>query len=109
MKRYPPFQGQETESWLAYEENPGRDPGDLLLAFEASARSYWCTTDRLGSDSSATIAGGELRSSYGVSASCDDGTLAIVTRAGGQVTVGCLKPTTRARCDLLLSKISEAR
>src|SRR4051794_17682908 len=69
----PPFQGVETERWLVQESDPvGRD--DLLPAFEASARSYGCNTDQLGSQSSQNIYG-ELRSYYGVTAACGEGTI----------------------------------
>lgn len=103
----PPFQGVETERWLVQESDPvGRD--DLLPAFEASARSYGCNTDQLGSESSQNIYG-ELRSYYGVSASCGEGTIALITLVGGGAMIGCAKPTTRQACDALLRNISEAR
>ncbi|HEY0468752.1 MAG TPA: hypothetical protein VGC79_31375, partial [Polyangiaceae bacterium] len=84
----------------------GRD--DILPAFEASARNYGCRTEQLGRDSSSTMYG-ELRSYYGISASCDEGAIALITLVGGRVRIGCLKPTTRAACDLLLRNISQAR
>ncbi len=103
----PTFQGEETEWWLVQETGPvGRD--DILPAFEASAHNHGCTTEQLGFDSSSNIYG-ESRSYYGVSASCDDGTIALITLAGGGVRIGCAKPTTRQACDLLLRKISRAR
>jgi hypothetical protein len=107
---YPEFAGHETEAWIAYEEElPDRDPADLLQSFEASARSHGCHTERLGSGADPTIGGGELRHMYGITASCEEGTLALATMTGRRVSVGCTKPTTREQCDLLLSKISEAR
>jgi hypothetical protein len=108
LPRYPPFHGEETEAWLAYEVPLSRDPSDLLPAFEASARSHGCSTDRLGSDNRVNIAG-EMRSFYGVAATCDEGTIALVTLEGGLVRIGCAKPSTRERCDSLLHEISEAR
>jgi hypothetical protein len=108
LPRYPPFHGQETDAWIAYEVPVGRDPSDLLPAFEASARSHGCSTHQIGRDAETTVAG-ELRFFYGVTATCDEGTIALVTLAGGRVRVGCAKPSTRERCDFLLQEISEAR
>jgi hypothetical protein len=108
LPRYPPFHGEETEAWIAYEVPLSRDPSDLLPAFEASARSHGCSTERIGSDTRPNIEG-EIRSSYGVAATCDEGTIALVTLVGGRVRVGCAKPSTRERCDYLLQEISEAR
>lgn len=103
----PPFQGLETERWLVQESAAvGRD--DLLPAFEASARSYGCNTDELGTESSHNIYG-ERRSYYGVSATCDEGTIALITLVGGGARIGCAKPTTPQACDTLLRNISEAR
>jgi hypothetical protein len=103
----PPFRGLETESWIAYQIDH-LDRGDLLPAFEESARSHGCTTEHLGSESSPNIGG--LRESYhGVSASCEEGTIALITLVGARVRIGCAKPTTREDCDHLLRKISEAR
>ena len=49
---------------------------------------------------------GETRISYGVSASCDDATLALISLAWGHVRIACERPHTRAQCDALLAKIS---
>jgi hypothetical protein len=109
LPRVPPFHGEETDAWIAYEVDlPGRGRSDLLPAFEASARSHGCSTEQIGSAVRPTIAG-ELRSFYGITATCDEGAIAIVTLVGGRVRIGCAKPTTRERCDLLLQEISEAR
>jgi hypothetical protein len=106
---YPAFRGRETESWIAYEETlPERDPSDLLPAFEASARTLGCSTEQLGYESDPNVAG-EMRQMYGISATCDEGTIALVTLVGSRVRIGCTKPMTRDRCDTLLRKISEAR
>jgi hypothetical protein len=103
----PSFSGDETEWWLVQETGPvGRD--DILPAFEASARNYGCDTAHLGADSSSNIYG-ELRSYHGVSASCDEGTIALITLVGGRVRIGCAKPTTRQACDVLLRRISQSR
>jgi hypothetical protein len=103
----PPFEGEETERWLVQETEPvGRD--DVLPAFEASARSYGCRTVQLGRQSSTNIYG-ESRSYYGISASCEEGTIALITLVGGGIRIGCAKPTTRQACDLLLRNISQAR
>jgi hypothetical protein len=103
----PSFVGVETEQWLVQESQPvGRD--DLLPAFEASARSYGCSTEQLGRESSANIYG-ERRSYYGISASCEEGTIALISAVGGRIRIGCAKPTTRQACDLLLRNISQAR
>jgi hypothetical protein len=106
--RYPAFRGEETETWLSYEVQLKRPPSDLLPSFEASARSFGCTTEKLGHTVDQVI-GGELRHWYGITASCDDGDIALVTLVGARVRIGCTKPTTRERCDLLLRRISEAR
>jgi len=99
------FMGEETEDWLAEESEPtGRT--DLLLAFEASARSYGCHTEQIGSQTTFSIHG-ERRSFFGVSASCREGTVAIITLKGGRVRIGCAKPTTHEACDALLRSIAE--
>lgn len=103
----PAFQGVETNAWLVQEsETGGRD--DILPAFEASAQSYGCSTNQIGSESSHNIHG-ERRSYYGISASCVEGAIALITLAGGRVRIGCSKPTTARACDQLLRNISEAR
>src|ERR1700722_2265371 len=52
----PPFEGVETPSWTAYEFHvPGRDPSDLLPAFEASARAFGCETSHVGERANATV------------------------------------------------------
>ena len=103
----PTFVGIETRQWFVQESEP-IDRDDLLPAFEASARSYGCSTEQLGRDSSATIEG-ERRSYFGISASCEAGTIALITLVGGRVRIGCAKPTTRQACDLLLRNISQVR
>jgi hypothetical protein len=101
----PPFVGEETEHWLVQETGAvGR--GDLLPAFEASAHNYGCSTEQLGNENGANIAG-EFRSYYGVTASCEEGTIALITLVGGRVRIGCAKPTTRAACDTLLRNIAQ--
>ncbi len=103
----PAFGGIETEHWLVQVSEPvGRD--DLLPAFEQSARSYGCGTEQLGGDSSQNIYG-VMRSCYGVTATCSEGTIALITLVGGRVSIGCAKPTTPELCDQLLRNISEAR
>lgn len=103
----PHFMGKETDRWLVEESPPvGRD--DILPAFEASAQTYGCRTETLGDSTSFNIHG-ELRSYYGVTASCYEGTIALITLVGGSVRIGCAKPTTRKACDQLLRNISEAR
>ena len=107
--KYPPFQGAETNEWLALDVPlPDRPPEDMLPALEESARGHGCSTEELGTGAEQNI-GGELRHGYGVSASCDVGTIALVTLVGGHVCIGCMKPTTRERCNALLRQISEAR
>jgi hypothetical protein len=103
----PPFIGNETERWLVEESAPvGRD--DVLPAFEASAENYGCTTERLGGKTSFNIHG-ERRTYYGVTASCYEGTISLVTLVGGGVRIGCAKPTTIQACNRLLRDISESR
>jgi hypothetical protein len=106
----PSFDGRETPTWLAYQiDVPGRDPGDLIPAFEASARAFGCHTERIEDGSNATIANGVLRRFHGVVATCELGTVALITLTGDRVRIGCVKPATRAECDALVEKISEAR
>jgi hypothetical protein len=103
----PRFLGHETESWLVQETAPvGRN--DVLPAFEARARDYGCSTEWLELDERRNIHG-QLRSYYGVSASCEEGIIALVTIVGGGVRIGCAKPTTREACDLLLRNIARGR
>jgi hypothetical protein len=96
----------EDDSWTAYEVSLGRS--DVLPAFEASARSYGCAVERLGSRYESVV-GGFRRDWYGVSASCDGENVAIITLAGERVRIGCARPSTRDQCDRLLERISEAR
>lgn len=105
--RAAPFRGVETESWLVAEV-ARIDRNDLLPAFEASARSHGCITEKLGYETSRNIAG-ERRSYNGINASCEEGVIALITLIDGRVRVGCEKPTTLQDCDLLLRKISQAR
>lgn len=84
----------------------GRD--DVLPAFEASAQNYGCRTERLRGPTTATIVG-QRRTYYGVTASCYEGTLSLVTLQGGSVRIGCAKPTTLEACNQLLRDISESR
>jgi hypothetical protein len=103
----PPFVGNETERWLVEQSGPvGRD--DVLPAFEASAKNYRCTTERLGNQTSFNIHG-QRRSFYGVTASCYEGTIALITLVGGDVRIGCAKPTTIQACNQLLHDIAESR
>jgi hypothetical protein len=103
----PQFLGVETDFWLVQESEPtGRD--DLLPAFEASARGYGCSTEKIGSQTSFDIEG-ERRSYFGVMASCDDGMIALITLEGGRVSIGCAKPTTLGACNALLRDISAGR
>ena len=106
---YPAFEGRDTDVWLAYQlDVPGRRPDDLLPAFEASAKAFGCRTDHLGASASPNIMG-ETREWYGIAASCDEGTISLITLAGDRVRIGCARPTTREKCDALLQRISEAR
>jgi hypothetical protein len=103
----PPFLGGETDRWLAQESGPvGRD--DVLPAFEASAQNYGCRTERQRGPSSFTILG-QRRSYYGVTATCYEGTISLVTVADGSVRIGCAKPSTLQACNQLLRDISESR
>jgi hypothetical protein len=111
--RYPVFEGVETDAWLAYRgASSALGPSDLLAAFEASARSRGCSTERLGEGSHPPPGEEwttENRYYSGVVASCDDGDIAVVSESGREVRVGCTKPTTRERCDRLLDAIAAAR
>ncbi len=79
-----------------------------MLQFEASARSYGCSTEKLGIQSSFNIQG-ERRRYFGVSATCYEGTIALIGLKGGRVRIGCTKPTTLDACNALLRNISEGR
>lgn len=103
----PPFIGEENDRWLV-EESPPVGRHDILPAFEESAQNYGCRTDELGTQTSFNIQG-ERRSYYGISATCYEGTIALITLVGGGVRIGCAKPTTRAACNQLLRNIAEAR
>lgn len=103
----PTFTGVENAAWFVEESEPvGRD--DVLPAFKAAARNYGCSTEELGSSSSQNIHG-EMRSYYGISATCDEGSVALITLEGGGVRIGCSKPTSRQACDLLLRRIAQGR
>jgi hypothetical protein len=103
----PPFTGRETDVWTAFDvASPELDRAqNLLPSFEASARDFGCRTDHLGTVVD-TAGGGETRIWYGVTASCDEGTIAILKMKGGRVRVGCEKPTTPEGCAALLQRIS---
>lgn len=103
----PTFVGEENESWLVQETGPV-DRDDVLRAFKAAARNFGCWTEELGNANGANIQG-EYRSYYGISASCDEGTIALITLEGGRVRIGCAKPTTAKACDTLLRDISDSR
>jgi hypothetical protein len=103
----PPFMGDESERWLVEESGPvGRD--DVLPAFEVAAKDYGCSTEELGGETTSTIHG-QRRSYFGVTASCYEGTIALITLVGGGVRIGCAKPTTIEACNRLLRDISESR
>lgn len=80
----------------------------MLPAFKAAARNYGCNTEELGNVAGANIQG-EYRSYYGISASCDEGAIALITLEGGRVRIGCAKPTTLEACNRLLRNISQSR
>jgi hypothetical protein len=102
----PPFTGEPSEVWFL--DDVGHvDHEDVLPAFEASARAYGCDTQEIGSDTTHNVHG-EMRSYYGINASCPGGSIAIVTLTRG-VRLGCAKPLTRAGCNDLLRRISQAR
>ncbi len=103
----PTFTGVETKEWFVEESGPtGRD--DILPAFKAAARNYGCSTEELGNASGANIQG-EYRSYYGVSATCDEGSIALITLEGGSVRIGCTKPTNAKACDSFLQRIAQGR
>jgi hypothetical protein len=106
LPSHPPFTGRPTESWFAFviAVPDAREPRDLVLAFEASARGSGCRTDRLQASIERTTWGIFW---YGVSADCTGGTIALVSLNGARVSVGCLRPTTREQCEGLLRGISE--
>ena len=103
----PTFVGEENESWLVEDTGPV-DRDDVLRAFKAAARNFGCGTEELGNANGANIQG-EYRSYYGVSASCAEGTIAIITLEGNRVRIGCAKPTTAKACETLLRDISASR
>jgi hypothetical protein len=103
----PTFTGAESADWLVQESGPV-NRSDVLPAFKAAARNHGCSTEELGATSGANIQG-EYRSYYGISASCYDGTIALITLEGGRVRIGCAQPTTREACDSLLRDISQGK
>jgi hypothetical protein len=106
----PAFEGRQTDSWIAFDEDvPDRDPRELLMSFEASARAFGCRTDRIGGRSVDFAGGGRAKISAGVAAYCDEGSLALMWVAEARVRIGCERPTTRERCEALLRRIGEAR
>lgn len=102
----PQFSGVETEHWLVQETEPV-NRNDLLPAFAASASNYGCRIEHLGEQSIQNIYG-ERRSYYGISASCREGTIALITLVNGHALIGCAKPTTYQKCDQLLRDIAKA-
>ncbi len=113
---YPPFQGVETTSWLADDAVlPGQSPSDYLLSFEAGSRAHGCRTERVGGGehpvprSQYQATGDENRYFDGIVAWCEEGAISLLLWKDDRVKVGCAKPTTQARCDLLLQRISDAR
>ncbi len=104
------FSGQASPTWLSFDIDlpHDRDAGDVLRSFEASARSFGCRTERIG-ESGHMAGGGEVRLSYGISADCDDGSIALVALPQSRLRIGCERPSTRERCEALLPKISDAR
>ncbi len=99
--RYPPFAGTETDAWFAYEVTLPHPRPDLGASFAISARRYGCSVEGIARPHS-------VRHSRGVVASCDDGTIALVGGPHNRIGIGCAKPTTRAQCDALLQRISDA-
>ena len=104
----PPMESAHvTNGWLAYDvEVPGRGSGELVHAFEASAHNSGCETERVGSQLLGLAGGGHARFYKGIKASCDEGTIALITTDYERVRVGCRLPATREQCDGLLRKIS---
>jgi hypothetical protein len=112
----PPFQGSETTSWLAYDAAlPGQAPSDYFLSFEANARAHGCRTEHVGGGAHSVprsqyqLTGDENRYIDGIVAACDEGTISLLSWSDDLVKVGCAKPTTQPRCDLLLQRIFQAR
>lgn len=103
----PPFFGEETDRWLVEDSGPvGRD--DVLPAFEDSAKDYGCRTEKLGNKITPNIYG-QTRRYYGVTAACYEGTISLIAFIGGNIRIGCAKPTTLEACNQLLHDISESR
>jgi hypothetical protein len=103
------FDGRETPSWLSLDADiTDRYPPDLLPSFEASARAFGCRTERLGARTIGLAGHGYAPMSYGVTAHCESGTIALLALKDERVRVGCEKPSTRESCEALLKKISEA-
>ena len=46
---------------------------------------------------------------YGISAQCEDGSIALITLTDRRVRVACEKPSSVAKCNALLARISIAR
>ncbi len=85
--------------WVAFEVQSDRIAADVLPAFRIAARHHLCSIDRV-------CTGGRFKSCYGVIAHCHDKIIALFASTQTQrFTVGCLRPTTIAQCDALLTEI----
>jgi hypothetical protein len=95
---HPPFRGRTDAGWVAYDVKTDSAASDVLRPFSARAKELGCSIDWLCEP-------GFRRRCYGVAAYCYDQTIALVARQNGVFTVGCLRPSTVAECDALLTKI----
>ncbi len=104
----PAFEGRETDSWIAYDVAvpDTTNTGDLVASFKLAARTRGCQAAWMGKRTVMLPGGGWARLRRGVTAQCDEGTIAIIALENA-VRVGCEKPTTRERCDALLRSISD--
>jgi hypothetical protein len=61
---------------------------------------------RMGKRTVTLPGGGWAQLRYGVTAICDEGSIAIISLKRG-ARIGCEKPTTGARCDALFKSIND--
>lgn len=92
---------------MAYDVDlPDRDSRDVVPSFEQAAHTFGCKTSRIRGRELGMAGGWATRVWSGVTATCDDGRLALVAVTNTRVRIGCERPTTRDRCDALLRKIT---
>jgi hypothetical protein len=106
----PPFEGHSSDAWLAFDKDVPTGGREAVRSFGAAARNYGCDTEPggLGAGSgdprgaSAEVAGDV------VTVYCAEGRVALRASADSskRVSVGCVRPMTRERCEALVREIT---